>query len=162
MEIKRLEKRHRRELARLLAAMRAYPDLARRLELVTSIPALGDRTALTIVVRMPELGQLSREEIAALAGLAPFVQQSGTHQGKARIGGGRERVRRALYMPSVVGAHFWNPSLQALYQRLIARGKPPKLALVACARKLLIYANTVVQRGTPWVRDGEAKDAALA
>ena len=162
LEIKRLEKRRGRELARLLAALRAYPDLARRLELVKSIPAIGVRTALALVVRMPELGQISREEIAALAGLAPFVRQSGTHQGKARIGGGRERVRRALYMPSVAGAHFWNPELKALYQRLIGRGKPAKLALVACARKLLIFANTVVQRGTPWVKDRDAKDVALA
>lgn len=162
LEIARLEKRRARELARLLVALRAYPDLARRLELVESIPAIGTRTALAIVIRMPELGQISREEVAALAGLAPFVRQSGTFQGKACIGGGRGQVRRALYMPSVAGAHFWNPALQALYQRLIARGKPAKLALIACARKLLIFANTVVQRGTPWVKHRDIKPAAPA
>jgi transposase len=149
-DIKRLTKRVEDERARLLTSLRLHEDLARRFDLVESVPSIGERTALTIVIRMPELGQVSREEIAALAGLAPFVQQSGKNTGQAHIGGGRARVRRALYIAALPGAFRWNPQLKAMYQRLTARGKPHKCALTACARKLLIFANTVVTRGTPW------------
>jgi transposase len=149
-DIKRLEKRSTTERERLLAALRQYDDLAARFDLVVSIPSIGERTALCIVIRMPELGRVSREEIAALAGLAPFVRQSGQHDGQAHIGGGRARVRRALYIAALPGAFRWSPELKAFYARLIARGKSHKAALTACARKLLLFANTVVARGTPW------------
>jgi transposase len=111
---------------------------------------IGAITALSIVVRLPELGQLSREEVASLAGLAPFVHQSGKRKGETHIGGGRARLRRALYAAAQPASFRWNPALQALYRRLTERGKSHKSALVACARKLLVYANAVVQRGTPW------------
>ena len=149
-DIKRLSKRCADERARLLTAVRQYDDLAARFDLVQSVPSIGERTALCIVIRLPELGQVSREEIAALAGLAPFVRQSGKHDGQAHIGGGRGRVRRALYIAALPGAFRWSPELKALYTRLVAHGKSHKAALVACARKLLIFANTVAQRGTPW------------
>ena len=149
-DIARLAKRRKAELARLEAELRVFPDLARRFGLVLSVPSIAERTALAIVVRMPELGQVSREQAAALAGLAPFVHQSGKRQGEAHIGGGRSRLRRSLYAASLAGAHRWNPALIDLYQRLRARGKPHVSAMVACARKLLIFANAVVQRGTPW------------
>jgi transposase len=149
-DIKRLIKRRDAELACLQAKLRQHDDLAHRFDLVESVPSIGARTALSLVIRMPELGQVSREQIAALAGLAPFVHQSGQRKGEAHIGGGRGRVRRAVYVASLAGAFRWNPQLQAIYQRLVGRGKSPKQALVACARKLLIYANTVVARGTPW------------
>jgi len=99
---------------------------------------------------MPELGTLTREEAAALAGLAPFPDDSGNRHGLRRIAGGRSRVRRSLYAAALPAAFRWNLALVALYRRLIAKGKPHKLALVACARKLLIFANVVLQRGTPW------------
>jgi transposase len=149
-DITRLEKRRANELARLTRELRAHADLAARYELVLSIPGIGPRTALALIVRMPELGQISREEAASLAGLAPFVQQSGTHQGAARIGGGRDRLRRSLYAAALPAAFRWNPALIALYRRLTERGKTHKVALVACARKLLVFANAVVERGTPW------------
>ena len=149
-DIKRLTERRANELKRLISALREQDDLARRFDLVLSIPAIGERTAVSLIVRMPELGQVSREEAAAIAGLAPFVRQSGQQQGETHIGGGRARVRRALFMPAMVGAFLWNSPLKALYSRLTARGKPPKSALVACARKLLIMANAVLVRGTPW------------
>jgi transposase len=149
-DIKRLQKRRERELARLVAALRRHDDLARRFELVLSIPAIGERTAVSLVVRMPELGRVSREQAASIAGLAPFVHQSGKRQGQTHIGGGRTRLRRALYMPALSGATRWNPVLKALYQRLVGRGKPPTSAIIACARKLLIMANAVLARGTPW------------
>jgi len=155
-DIMRLGKRRDTELLRLQAALSQYDDLAQRFALVESVRSIGARTALSIVIRMPELGQVSREQIAALAGLAPFVRQSGKQKGEAHIGGGRERVRRAVYAAALAGAFHWNPQLKAIYQRLTRRGKSHKQALVACARKLLIFANTVVARGTAW----EAKSAA--
>jgi len=153
-QIRAFQKQKIAELKRLRDQVRAHDDLAERYRLVMSIPAIGIVAALSLVVRMPELGQVSREEAASLAGVAPFVHQSGTHKGETHIGGGRARLRRALYMPAFVGALHWNPALMALYQRLIARGKSHKCAVVACMRKLLIFANTVVARGTPWETNG--------
>lgn len=146
----RMQKRRADELARLTAELREHADLAERFDLVMSIPGIGARTALALIVRMPELGQVSREQAASLAGLAPFVHQSGKRQGETHIGGGRSRLRRSLYAAALPAAFRWNAALVALYRRLTAAGKPHKAALVACARKLLIYANTVVQRGTVW------------
>jgi len=152
-DIKRLKVRRAAEMARIAKALRDHEDLARRLELVLSIPGIGERTALAIVVRMPELGRISREEAAALAGLAPFDDDSGTRNGQRHIAGGRGRgrLRRSLFAAALPAAFRWNRQVAAFYQRLIANGKPHNLALIACARKLLIYANTVVHRGTPWI-----------
>jgi transposase len=150
-DIARLKARRATELAHIAAALRDHPDLGQRLDLVLSIPGIGERTAIAIVVRMHELGQVSREEITALAGLAPFDNDSGKHKGKRHIAGGRHRVRRALYAAALAAAFRWNPAIKDTYTRLTARGKPHKLALVACARKLLIFANTVVQRRKPWI-----------
>lgn len=151
-DIARLERRCAAEQKRLIGALRTHADLARRFELVLSVPSIGERTALALVLRMPELGQVSREQAAALAGLAPFVHQSGKRKGETHIGGGRGRLRRSLYAAALPGAFRWNPAMKALYERLTARGKTHKSALVACARKLLIFANTVVARDTPWVK----------
>lgn len=149
-EITRLTRRRRQELHDLAQAIRQHPDLARRLELLATVAGIGLPTAIAILVRLPEIGQLSREAAAALAGLAPYDDDSGERAGARHIAGGRQRLRRALYSAALPAAFHWNDQLKALYQRLIAAGKPHKVALVACARKLLIYANTVVQRGTPW------------
>jgi transposase len=149
-DITRLSKRRDAELLRLQAELSQHEDLARRFALVESVPSIGLRTALSLVIRMPELGQVSREQIAALAGLAPFTHQSGQQKGETHIAGGRGRVRRAVYAAALAGAFHWNPQLKAVYKRLTGRGKSHKQALVACARKLLIFANTVVARGTAW------------
>jgi transposase len=149
-DIIRLKSRRAEEIGRIAAALRAHPDLARRLDLVESVPGIGERTALALLIRMPELGQVSREEAAALAGLAPYDDDSGARKGQRRIAGGRGRLRRSLFAAALPAAFRWNPALVGLYRRLKTRGKPHNLALIACARKLLIYANTVVQRGTPW------------
>ncbi len=149
-DVNRLKARRLTELARIAKALRHHDDLARRLDLVCSVPGIGERTALALVVRMPEIGRVSREEAAALAGLAPFDDDSGTHSGARHIAGGRGRLRRSLFAAALPAAFRWNQALGELYRRLIAAGKPHNLTLVACARKLLIYANTVVQRGTPW------------
>ncbi len=92
------------------------------------------------------------KQIAALAGLAPYDHDSGRFKGQRRIAGGRGRVRKALYAAAFPAAYRWNPNLIALYQRLIENKKTHKQALVACARKLLVMANAVVARGTPWVK----------
>jgi transposase len=149
-DIVRLRRRRAVELARIVAGLRAHHDLARRLDLVGSVPGIGERTAVAIVIRMPEIGRISREQVAALAGLAPFDHDSGTHKGQRRIEGGRARLRRSLFAAALPAAFRWNKALIALYTRLTARGKAHNAALVACARKLIVYANTVVQRGTPW------------
>jgi transposase len=149
-DIARLKARRRAEMARIEQSLRGHDDLARRLDLVLSIPGIGERTALALIIRMPELGHVSREEAAALAGLAPFDDDSGKHKGLRHIAGGRGRLRRSLYAAALPAAFRWNKALIELYARLTARGKAHNAALVACARKLLIYANTVVQRGTPW------------
>jgi transposase len=149
-EIARLAKRERTELKALVAAIRQYPDLAERLEPIHSVGGAGLPTAVAILVRMPEIGQLTREQAAALAGLAPYDDDSGGQVGARHIDGGRERLRRALYLAALPASFRWNPQLIALYQRLRAAGKEHKRALIACARKLLIFVNTVVARGTPW------------
>lgn len=150
-DIARLKARRADELLRIVKQLRAHDDLAKRLDLVFSVPGIGERTAVALLVRMPELGRISREEAAALAGLAPFDDDSGKHKGQRHIAGGRGRVRRSLFAAALPAAFRWNKALKALYARLIARGKAHNAALIACARKLLIYANTVVQRGTPWL-----------
>ena len=121
-----------------------------RLDLIASVGGIGPKTAVAILVRMPEIGRVSREQAAALAGLAPYDDDSGDQVGIRHIDGGRERLRKSLYTAALAAAFHWNPQLNTVYRRLIAAGKPHKVALVACARKLLIYANTVVERGTPW------------
>ncbi len=149
-DIARFKARKLAQVRDIAKQLRSHHDLAARLDLVLSIPGIGELTALAIVIRMPELGQVSREEAAALAGLAPFDSDSGQFKGQRRIAGGRSRLRRSLFAAALPAAFRWNDALIALYRRLIAAGKAHNVALIACARKLLIYANTVVQRGTPW------------
>jgi transposase len=149
-DIARLKARRTAQIRLIAKQLRAHHDLAVRLDLVLSIPGIGERTALALIIRMPELGRISREEAAALAGLAPFDDDSGQHRGQRHIAGGRGRLRRSLYAAALPAAFRWNKALVALYARLTAAGKSHKAALIACARKLLIYANTVVQRGMPW------------
>jgi transposase len=150
-EIARYDAMIRSELKSLVAAIRQHPDLAERLDLICSVDGVGMPTAVAILVRMPEIGRLTREQATSLAGLAPFDDDSGKRTGLRHIAGGRKRLRGALYAAAFPAAMRWNPRLVATYQRLTARGKPHKYAMVACARKLLIYVNTVVARGTPWV-----------
>ncbi|MGJ3264886.1 MAG: IS110 family transposase [Salinarimonas sp.] len=132
------------------ARIRAHADLAERLDLMLSVPGVGLPTAVVLLVRMPELGQASREEAAALAGLAPFDDESGQRKGAKHIAGGRARPRKALFAAAMVASLRWNPALVALRRRLIARGKAYRSVIVACARKLLGQINAVLTRRTPW------------
>jgi len=125
---------------KLDALLRKDPVLQQRVETLDAIEGVGSRTALLILAHMPELGQLNRQQTAALAGLAPWTRESGTMKGVRCIGGGRPEVRLALYMSALSAARF-NPVLRAFYQRLIAKGKLPKVALTAVMRKLLVYMN---------------------
>jgi transposase len=155
-EIARRKALLRGEFNALVAAIRAHADLAARLDLINSVDGVGLRTAVAILLRMPEIGRLARTEAAALSGLAPYDDDSGERRGERHIAGGRTRLRRALYAAALPAAFHWNAQLGALYRRLIARGKPHKAALVACARKLIIYVNTVVERQTPWCSEPNA------
>jgi transposase len=154
-EIARFERMVRHEVKKLEKELRLNRRLSERLDLVLSIPCVGLRTALGMLIRMPELGTLSREQAAALLGVAPMDDDSGDHKGKRFIQGGRARPRKTLYMAAFSGAFHHNPLLKALYLRLVKRGKEHTLALVACMRKLVIMINAVLQRGTPWeTREG--------
>jgi transposase len=155
-ETARLERRLKAELALLAKSIAQHEDLSRRLRLITSVESVGERTALTLLILMPELGQLSREQAASLAGLAPFDDESGKHRGQRHIAGGRRRVRRAVYNAALSASFRWNPRCIALYQRLRAKGRTHKQALVACARKLLVFVNTVLTRGSPWQKEPRA------
>jgi len=150
-EIARRKTALRAELKALVAAIRHHPDLAKRLELIVSVQGIGLKTAVAILVRMPEIGRITREQASALVGFAPYDDDSSDRIGVRHIEGGRMRLRTALYNAALSAAFHWNPQLIAIYRRLIAAGKPHKVALVACARKLLIFVNTIVERGTPWV-----------
>ena len=144
-----LKDRKARLAADLLARLRAWPDLARRLHLVRSLPGVGPVVALGLVVRMPELGAMGRGQAAALVGVAPFDRDSGAHKGQRFIAGGRCRPRRLLYI-AAMAARRCDPALKAFAQRLIDNGKPPKVALVAVMRKLIEAANLVLKREKPW------------
>jgi transposase len=126
--------------AKLQKLLKADPQLQQRAESLDAIEGVGLRTALLVLSHMPELGYLNRQEVAALAGLAPWTRESGNMKGVRCIGGGRPEVRVALYM-SALSAVRHNPILREFYQRLIAKGKPGKVALTAVMRKLLVYMN---------------------
>ncbi len=105
--------------------------------------------ATTLLADLPELGRLSRREIAALVGVAPINRDSGSFRGQRSVWGGRSTVRTALYMSALAAARS-NPPVKALYERLVEKGKPKKVALVACMRKLLVTCNAVVRDGAAW------------
>jgi transposase len=144
----------RAQLAKLEAAIaatiEASPRAARRAEIITSVPGYGEQTAAGLIAWLPELGQISDEAAAALVGVAPYDDDSGEHKGKRVIKGGRRKLRNLLYMPTMGAATQHNPVLKAYYQRLRAKGKEPKVALVACMRKMVVILNTMLARNETW------------
>lgn len=136
------------EIASIIAA---DPALARRHEILTSIDGVGTLTANQLIATMPELGSLENKQAASLAGLAPVARQSGQWKGKSFIRGGRANVRQALYMPALVAARF-NPDLKAKYRKLIAAGKPAKVAITTVMRKLIVTANALIKADRLWVK----------
>src|SRR5262245_8182356 len=125
------------------------PATQAKATLLRTIPSIGPVVAATLVGLLPELGTLDRRQIAALVGVAPLNRDSGHRQGGRQIWGGRGTVRAMLYMATVTGI-VHNPLLTPLYDRLCARGKPSKVAMVACMRKLLTIANAMLRDGTVW------------
>lgn len=142
-------------LAAVIAQIKAEPDLCARYRLLLSLPGFGPVVAASLVVRMPELGDLNRGQAAALVGVAPYDRDSGQFKGLRFITGGRRRPRRMLYLAGCA-AQRCDPTLKAFAQQLKARGKPAKVAIVAVMRKLIEAANLVLQRGQPWVKQPTA------
>jgi transposase len=130
-------------------AVRGSPAWRAKDDLLASVPGIGPTIARTLIAELPELGQLNRKEIAALAGLAPFTRQSGQWRGRSFIGGGRMAVRTALFMGAMVAKRH-NPVLKAFFDRLVAAGKPKLVALIAVARKLLTILNAILRDNRPW------------
>jgi transposase len=118
-------------------------------DLLRSVPGVGPILAVTLLAELPELGTLTRKEIAKLVGVAPLNRDSGTLRGQRTIVGGRSAVRAALYMAALVATRH-NAAIRTFYQRLVAAGKPKKLALTACMRKLLIILNAIMKTNTRW------------
>ena len=133
----------------LRQTLRQSPVWREKDDLLRTVPGVGEQLSITLLAYLPELGTLDRRQIAALVGVAPFNRDSGTLRGKRTVWGGRARVRAALYMGALVASRF-NPVIQDFYQRLLAAGKPKKLALTACMRKLLVILNSMLKHGSPW------------
>mgnify|MGYP003577672867 CR=1 FL=1 len=131
------------------AALHQDVERAELFELLQSVPGVGPGVARTLLIDLPELGHLGRREIASLVGVAPFARDSGTFRGVRRIRGGRSAVRTVLYLAAMTAARF-NPVLRTIYQRLRQAGKPPKLAFVAVARKLLTILNAIARDRIAW------------
>jgi len=124
----------------------------KKVELITSVPGIGRRTAHTLLFCLPELGSLNRQQIAALVGVAPMNRDSGLMRGKRAIVAGRANVRRALPMPVLSAVTNWNRRLKDFYNHLRAQGKKHKTALTACMRKLIVILNAMVKKGQPYVQ----------
>ena len=120
------------------------------------MPCVGPVATAALLAWLPELGQLSRRAIASLVGLAPYDDDSGPRRGRRHIEGGRDRLRRVLYMATLAGVGKHNPVLKRFYGRLRQRGKAGKVALIAAARKLLVILNAIVRTGTPWRHESAA------
>ncbi len=133
----------------LAALVQAEPALRTRAAWLQSIPGIGPVAAATLLAEVPELGTCTRQQVAALVGVAPFNRDSGAWRGRRSCWGGRAQVRAALYMAALTATRV-NPTLRACYQRLIATGKPSKVALVACMRKLLVLCNALCKHRTTW------------
>jgi transposase len=129
--------------------VRGSPAWREKEDLLVTVPGIGNTLARVFLAELPELGSLSRREIASLAGLAPFTRQSGRWKGKSMIAGGRAPVRTALYM-AALSAISWNPPLKRFYQRLLASGKPKMVALIAVARKILTILNAMLRDRKQW------------
>lgn len=147
---KQLQRQLRDVEQRLRELIRRSPVWRDQQQLLVSVPGVGPVVSVTLLADLPELGQLDRKRIAALVGVAPFNRDSGTLQGKRTVWGGRAPVRAVLYMATLVATRR-NPVIQAFYQRLVGAGKPKKVALTACMRKLLTILNAMLKHRTPWM-----------
>ena len=133
----------------LQKTLRRSPVWREKDNLLRSVPGVGEQLSLTLLAHLPELGALDRKQIAALVGVAPMNRDSGIMRGRRTVSGGRARVRAVLYMGALVASRH-NPVIRSFYQRLLAAGKPKKLALTACMRKLLTILNGMAKSGQHW------------
>jgi len=147
--IKTLDRKIAKLDKRLVELVDANSDWGHKAKIMDSVPGVGSITAHALVAQLPEIGTLNKRQIAALAGLAPFNHDSGSFCGSRSIWGGRASVRCTLYM-AALSASRSNPKIKPFFDRLIAKGKRPKVALTACMRKLLVVLNTIVKNGTLW------------
>ena len=129
--------------------MRSSPEWREKDDILRSVPGVGEQLSLALLSQLPELGKLNRRQVAALVGVAPYNRDSGTLRGKRQIWGGRARLRAVLYMGAMVASRF-NPVIRDFYQRLLTAGKPKKVALTACMRKLLVILNSMLKSRTRW------------
>jgi transposase len=136
--------------AAITAMIKAVPRFAELAEIIESVPGLARTTAATLISGMPELGRVSDKVAAALLGAAPYDDDSGRRRDPRHIQGGRRKVRNAFYMPCLGAATQHNPVLKEFYQRLLAKGKLKKVAIIACMRKLIVILNTMIARGEKW------------
>lgn len=141
-DLKRIEKA-------ILQLVESNDDWRGRYQRMKSVPGIGEQTAATLMAELPELGRLNRQQVAALVGVAPFNRDSGQFHGKRSIWGGRASVRNVLYM-AALSAKRHNPVVRAFAARLLAKGKPPKVVLTACMRKLLVILNAMLRSGEAW------------
>lgn len=144
-----LEKRLKRLDGELQSLVESSPIWCEKQELLRSVPGVGRVLSLTLLAALPELGMLSGKQVASLVGVAPMNRDSGTMRAKRTVWGGRAQVRAVLYMATLVAVRC-NPALTSFYERLRAKGKPPKVALTACMRKLLVMLNAIIKSNQPW------------
>ena len=133
----------------LRQTLRSSPEWREKDDIMRSVPGVGEQLSLALLSQLPELGTLNRRQVAALVGVAPFNRDSGTLRGKRQIWGGQARLRAVLYMGALAASRF-NPVIRDFYQRLLAAGKPKKVALTACMRKLLVILNSMLKSRSHW------------
>jgi transposase len=156
--VRKMQARLLRQLAReiagleaaIAAVIKATAHFAELAEIIESVPGLAKITSAGLIAAMPELGQVSNQAISALLGVAPYDDDSGKRRGERQIKGGRRKMRNLFYMACLGAATRHNPVLKAFYRRLVAKGKEPKVALVACMRKLIVILNTMIARRQKW------------
>lgn len=148
--ILRLLEKQLQQIDRLLEkAIQDHPLWQHKVEQIDAVPGIGRQTAVLLATRLPELGPMNRQEVAALVGVAPINRDSGQYRGQRMIAGGRSDLRSGLYMP-MLSAVRHNPVLQSHYQHLLASGKRKRVAVIACMRKLLVILNTMIKNNQSW------------
>lgn len=134
---------------KLLKLIQSCDDYKAKNDIIQSMPGVGNVVAISLLSNMPELGFLTNKQASALVGVAPVNRESGIYQGQRRIKGGRHQIRTVMFM-AMMSAMQCNPVFKATYQRLVASGKPKKVAIIACVRKMIVILNSMVRDGTMW------------
>lgn len=144
-----LEEKLKEIESQIKSAIEINPNWKKKMELLTSVPGVGEVVAVTLISSLPELGTISHKSISYLVGVAPLNRDSGKFRGKRKIWGGRAKIRCVLYMATLVAVRF-NPIIKAFYERLVNKGKLKKIALTACMHKLLIILNAMMKNNSSW------------